>query len=434
MMSLFYWINVLGLLTGAIVYAKSMEQREGFRKRIIVSTLGYLILSQILNLLFANSIINASVLLRMVWYGIIVLFLYTCWNISKSVALYYGIWGFMSWQLLYELWIMICSILELNRDVSIAVEFIGNISVFGIGYAIVGMTISKWMMEGRKMIGPRQLSSGVLIFLIFETIGEAQRGLTYGSYDNRWELLYLVQLLMAIVLYLQNEMFKKSALKQELTIMNMLRQKEKEQYELAKENIDLINQKCHDLKHQIRALRHVGNENLDRYLEEMEESVGIYESIVKTGNEALDTLLTEKSLSCKHQEILVSCVADGSLLNFMDMIDLYALFGNALDNAIEAVGKFEEKEKRLIDVLVYREKNFLIINIINPMPERLIYEDEIPVTTKEDKDYHGFGIRSMRHIVKKYEGYLNIEEADGCFSLKVLIPMPKEILPGGQTT
>lgn len=424
MMAVFYWMNVMALWVGALTYAHHMECRERFYGRLSLCTIIYLIFSGILNRLLMNSVIDASIFVRIFWYLVVSVFLYTCWNISWSVALYYGIWGFMSWQLLYELWVMLGAILETFMEVSVYVELLGNISIFGIGYTIAAKTISKWMMEGRKKIGPRQLSSGLLIFLIFETVGMAQRRLSYGAADNRWELLYLVQVLIAIVLYLQNEMFKKSALRQELVALNMLHKKEQEQYQLAKENIDLINQKCHDLKHQIRALRHVGDEDMDRYLADMEESVAIYESIVKTGNEALDTILTEKSLYCKSQGIVISCVADGSLMDFINTVDLYSLFGNALDNAIEAVQKFEEKEKRLIDVLIYKQQNFLIVNIINPMPERLVYEDELPVTTKGDRDYHGFGIRSMKHIVRKYDGFLNIEEEEGCFSLKMLFPMP----------
>ena len=71
----------------------------------------------------------------------------------------------------------------------------------------------------------------------------------------------------------------------------------------------------------------------------------IYSAIVRTGNEILDTILTEKSLICENSGIHISCVADGSLLAFMNPVDLYTLFGNALDNAIEAVRKLESKEK-----------------------------------------------------------------------------------------
>ena len=208
-----------------------------------------------------------------------------------------------------------------------------------------------------------------------------------------------------------------------LMILKLLLKKEQEQYRLSKENIAIINQKCHDLKHQIRAVRQASEEEKDQYLQEMEESIRIYEAIVKTGNEVLDTILTEKSLYCKDREITISCVADGRLLEFINHMDLYSLFGNALDNAIEAVEKFEDKEKRQIDVLIYRQQNFLVVNIINPMQETLILENEMPVTSKKDKSLHGFGIRSMKYIVKKYDGFFNISQEDGCFSLKFLFPI-----------
>ena len=215
-------------------------------------------------------------------------------------------------------------------------------------------------------------------------------------------------------------------------MMNLLWDMEKEQYQFSKENIALINQKCHDLKHQIRALRNASKEEINKYLDEIEESVQIYEAIVKTGNEVLDTILTEKSLYCKKKGIIVSCVADGSQMDFIDTVDLYAILGNAIDNAIEAVEKFKTREKRQIDVLIYRQQQFLAINVINPIKGNLVFENaidenhDLPVTTKQDKNHHGFGLRSMKYILKRYDGVLNVSEEDGVFSLMMLIPVPKK--------
>lgn len=188
--------------------------------------------------------------------------------------------------------------------------------------------------------------------------------------------------------------------------MNLLWKNKQEQYELTKENIALINQKCHDLKHQIRALRKLEKVEFDKYLGEIEDSVRIYEAIVKTGNDVFDTVLTEKGLYCKDREIQVSCVADGSQMGFIETIDLYAILGNAMDNAIEAVEKFAEAEKRQIDVMICRQQNFLVMNFINPVAEQLVYEDGLPVSTKGDREYHGFGLRSMRHFVRRRKGGL----------------------------
>ena len=80
-------------------------------------------------------------------------------------------------------------------------------------------------------------------------------------------------------------------MRQELEIMNLLWKNKQEQYELTKENIAFINQKCHDLKHQIHALRKLDKEEFEKYLCEMEGSVQIYESIVKTGPDGEKSVL-----------------------------------------------------------------------------------------------------------------------------------------------
>jgi len=262
------------------------------------------------------------------------------------------------------------------------------------------------------------------LFAIIEMLSYAPVLRNIDSYNVDWKFLYLSQMMCIVILYLQNELFKKSDMKQELELMNLLWKKEQEQYELTKETIALINQKSHDLKHHIRAIRKASQEEIDKYLDEMEDIVLSYDAVVKTGNEVFDTILSEKSLYCKDRGIQVSCVADGSQMDFINTIDLYALLGNAMDNAIEAVEKFQEVEKRQIDVIIYRQQNFLVMNIINPIPEKLIYNEELPITTKGNKKLHGFGLRSMKYIVRKYDGFLNISEEDGCFSLKILMPIP----------
>lgn len=69
-------------------------------------------------------------------------------------------------------------------------------------------------------------------------------------------------------------------------------------------------------------------------------------------------------------------------MDFIETIDLYAILGNAIDNAIEAVSKFEEVEKRQIDVMIHRQQNFLVMNFVNPVQEKLVFKDDFPVTTK----------------------------------------------------
>lgn len=419
-----YAIYQLAFWMSGIVFTHTIERREDFKKRFIGFSVGIFLATLLYPVLAKDAGLWLEVLLRVLSYLLMMFFLYGCWEISLSVAFYNMVWGVSVWQLLAEISGLVQQ--ELHRaGAPFPVEIIGCAVVFGAGLLAPMFTIAKWMPGDRKKhMGPRQITLTLLIFLVINLLA-FHKGLQLGaSYNAEWKYLYLVQMICIVLLYLEGEMFKKSNIRQELEIMNLLYQKEREQYFLAKENIALINQKCHDLKHQIRALRKGDKEELDKYLKEIENSVEIYEAIVKTGNEVFDTILTEKSLYCRAREIQVSCVADGSQMDFIDTIDLYALLGNAMDNAIEAVEQFTEAQKRQIDVMIYRQQHFLVIHVMNPMAGELIYKDGLPVTTKKDKDYHGFGLRSMERIIKKYEGFLSVSEEDGCFSLKMLIPIP----------
>lgn len=412
--------------TSGLVFAYPLKKRNNFGMKMAVFAGIILVYSIVFWLFLWNGEAWVEYVCRVISSVLMVLFLYAGWDAKLSIAIYNSIWAISLWQVLEEIWYMIEHLGSEFFDIYPYATIAGMIILYTINDIWVAKTIGKWMpVDRRDSIGPRQLSSALLIFMIIEVLSMTPALRHAAEHSFEWRFLYVCQFLAIIILYMQNELFKKGSIKQELELMNLLWKNKQEQYELAKENIELINQKCHDLKHQIQALRKLNKEEFDAYLDDMEETVGIYEAIVKTGNDVFDTILTQKSLYCKRRDIQVTCVADGSQMDFIETIDLYAILGNALDNAIEAVEKFEESEKRQIDVMIYRQKNFLVMNFINPIPEKLRFKDEFPVTTKGDKNYHGFGLRSIQHFVKKYDGVLNIGEEDGCFSLKIMIPLSR---------
>jgi len=226
------------------------------------------------------------------------------------------------------------------------------------------------------------------------------------------------------VLWAQTSMKEAVAARAQLRTQELLAQKQREQYELSRDNIDLINRKCHDLKHQVAALRGVQNEDQrDRYLGEIERSVMIYDSVVKTGNEVLDTILTERSLSCEKEGISWTCMADGEKLGFMDPVDLYTIFGNALDNAIECVRDLKDTEKRVVSVNVFSKPSMVVLQVENYYEQAIKFSGGLPITSKEDTDYHGFGMRSIRSTAEKYGGSVSIDTENHIFLLCVVIPV-----------
>ena len=155
-------------------------------------------------------------------------------------------------------------------------------------------------------------------------------------------------------------------------------------------------------------------------IDDLQSSISIYDAKVDTGNKLLDVLLTEKSLYCEKNGINFSCMADGARLSFLSDGDLYCLFGNIIDNALEAVSKIEEKERRVINLVVKVKNDMLIVQQDNFYDGNLQFSDGLPVTTKNDKDYHGFGMRSIRMIVHKYDGEFTTYVKGDVFHLNVI--------------
>jgi sensor histidine kinase regulating citrate/malate metabolism len=203
-------------------------------------------------------------------------------------------------------------------------------------------------------------------------------------------------------------------------------QNQYQQYKQSRESIDLINYKYHDLKHQIAVLRSeqdAGKRN--EFLNRMEEEIRQYELQNKTGNSVLDTVLTSKNMYCDKHGITLTSVVQGELLDFMDTMDICSIFGNALDNAIECELKIPDKEKRLIHVTVSRQKNFLMIRVENYFEGNLRYKEGRLATTKKEKEFHGYGIKSIKYIVNKYQGAVSINTDNNWFDLKLLIPLQR---------
>lgn len=240
------------------------------------------------------------------------------------------------------------------------------------------------------------------------TTDDADRGTVAFMAETAYAIVSCVLVLACLFNLSENDKYAN-----EVVIMTELLQREREQYRLSRENIELINIKCHDLKHQIKALRSDASEE---HIKEIEEAVMIYDSVIKTGNEVLDIILTEKSLLCEKNRIRLSCMGNGKDLSFMDKMDLYALFGNALSNAIERVKLIEDEERRCISLNIVGFGESVSVHIENFYDGDIVFEDALPVTSG-DRARHGYGMKSMRYIAKKYDGNMTVTAKGGVFRL-----------------
>ena len=188
----------------------------------------------------------------------------------------------------------------------------------------------------------------------------------YASDSNQTSTAYYLAVLLLDLLGLlyQKSLYQFAGLERENESIQMLLAQGDKQYRTARENMEQVNIKCHDLRHQIRHFRQEGR--IDEHaLNDMEQVIQAYDTTVRTGNPALDVILTEKSLSCRSKGIGFTCMAEGSGLAYMEPADLYALFGNALENAIEATEQLEDPAQKQIAITVRPVNGFYSILIQN---------------------------------------------------------------------
>lgn len=243
----------------------------------------------------------------------------------------------------------------------------------------------------------------------------------YAGYGVFMYCAYTVVELLCVALVVI--FMREEALFDDNTVLNSILENQRQQYELAKQSVETINLKYHDLKHLVNMLKESGGVFPAEELKAIEESIADYGAMLKTGNDALDVVLAEKSLLARKQGTSITCIADGSALQFMSKADIYVLFGNILENAMEAVAKIPQPESRVIALSVSRDMGVVRIRAKNRRPAGdIVLEDGLPATTKENAAYHGFGTRSIKALAEKYGGAINIAVNEEYYTLNIVLP------------
>lgn len=289
-----------------------------------------------------------------------------------------------------------------------------------------------YMLVLRRRIGLeeshlRDLRMTILTLLILCTnivVSLLARSPLAGPQENGFLQFFVCGIYMTLCsgmgLFLLFYIPRENRLKRDSELMEQMIRTMEDRLQISKRNVEIINRKCHDIKYQLRVL----TETQDRqeqsgYIQEIRQAIQVYESTFQTGNAALNLVLSEREPIFQEEEIQFSCLVDGALLDFMQPLDVSSLFGNALDNAIECVLQEKQREKRLIHLRVARKGQMLHIHVENFCAAPRVFHQGLPVTTKPDREYHGFGVRSIRHIVDKYNGLLSFRQQGDRFLLDI---------------
>lgn len=188
-------------------------------------------------------------------------------------------------------------------------------------------------------------------------------------------------------------------------------------YEMSKVTIEELNRHYHDMKHLL-----LGQDSSLIPNEEINKKLFLYDHLWKTGNEALDVVLNYKSLYCLDHGITFSCIADGTALSFLSQQDIYILFGNILDNAVEAADKCDESNKKYIAINIHKVKGGVHISEENYFTSAIEKTGNSIKTTKDNAMFHGIGTKSIASIVKNHSGTLKYRSEDDIFYLDIYFP------------
>lgn len=165
----------------------------------------------------------------------------------------------------------------------------------------------------------------------------------------------------------------------------------------------------------------VGNtEEMKQYLDELEQDLNKVDTYIKSGNLMVDAILNGKLSIAETKNIRVNCKASLPETLSTDDVDLCVILGNLLDNAMEACEQIPEEE-RFLRIYMVVNKSQLYISIQNSAKEELDFNERNYITNKRGS--HGFGMKRVKAMVDKYDGFLNLANEPGIFAAEVSMPL-----------
>ena len=221
------------------------------------------------------------------------------------------------------------------------------------------------------------------------------------------------------MVYLKDKTLKKD---RELLIMRdtMVTQRIAELEEVMEKNRQL----SHDLKHHVFVLKNFEKEGnykgIHNYVEELDHEFFETKKRVWTGNQIADMILEQKKIQAEQEGIAFTIQAIPIVEWMFSDSETCSMLGNLLDNAIEACKRMEGNTNKWISIKIENQKQILFIKIENSVSEAPVMKNRRPVSTKQNKIRHGYGLKSVERIVNKYAGMITYQSKDSAFQVKIL--------------
>ncbi len=349
---------------------------------------------------------------------------------------YYCAKAFMVAELMASLqWQVTCFVAGVAKhDLPFWLHTVLFIGIYGLIWLIIRKLEIKCSVSGyEKRLKKKDLITAftiVILAFIFSNISFISSDMLFGATLQKdiFAMRTMGDLCGLVILFAFQIRLGEYILEQEFAAIQTVYKKQYDQYRYYQNSMEVIHMKYHDLKHQIIGLRGETDElKRKEWLDQLESELDENHLMIQTGNHVLDTILAAKLFAAQRNQIRITCVADGKLLEHMHVMDICTIFGNALDNAIESVVMLEDPTNRLIHVALSRQKNFILIQVSNYVQQEIKMEKgKLPRTSKRDAQNHGYGLKSIQRTAEKYGGSISVQTKDHWFELRILIPEKNE--------
>ncbi len=253
-------------------------------------------------------------------------------------------------------------------------------------------------------------SSSILVSLIISIFINSGVFVLMGSnlqMSNAFKLLVsftgFVMLISIIVIciYQQQSSSKEQEL-EELRIINQERESDNKYYELLEYQNNNLMIYAHDTKKHLSAIKNLtDNEEIAEYLQKLTDGLNEYSKLSSSGNHHLDVIINKYITECEIKKINFTHDVRLSNLKSIEMYDLVTILGNILDNAVESAEKSVLKN---IELTTDYRNTYDVIVVKNSCDTKPNSKGELLKTTKDNKRFHGLGIKSVKNALEKYEG------------------------------
>ena len=409
---------ILGLLLGACLFAPWDERRRHFALWAVFGAVALLALSELLYMTGQPSVLNLTAFVVLVFLWVLLCFDCSLVHAVFTATCAYTVQHITS-KLTYMVFIsLVTKQIPVPSWMTLVFLAVTNVLLCVPLYLYFTRSLLK---SGQLMFNSVRTVLFAALFLVvavfLSSVLEDNLDATAPTYLSSYLSLGAFCTLFAVtILSLELTNCSVMRLETENSALERLLEKDRAQYEQARDDMEKINIRYHDLKQQYSRVP-------------AEERAGLEDEMRSlnlryfTGNKALDIVITQKAAVCAEKGVQLVCSADGEALGKMRSYHIYSLFGNAIDNAIECLEKVDDRSRRTISLSLSRVGDMAVIRVENYTPEEPVVENGALVTTKQDAQGHGFGVKSIRGIAEKYGGTAEFFVRDHVFYLVVALPI-----------